>query len=294
MLLNRMRTMLFCPANQPKNYINAPVFHPDCIIFDLEDAIPLTEKDSARDLLSEAITALPFGDCQVYARINSLHTPFGETDVRTIVPAGIHFLRLAMCECADDVRSLSQLLDEVEQESGIEPNSVKIQCSIETARGVLNARETVHASTRVISLSFGAEDYTRSMGTNCSLDGSELLYARTYLPVVAAEAGITAVDTVWSDLENMKGFAEEVRHAKALGFSGKSCIHPSQISIVNDIFTPSEREVEYARRVLSAMKEAQKNGLGVFTVDGKMVDEPVVKKAQHILIQAGEGRIYDK
>lgn len=286
--MDRMRTMLFCPANQPKHYINAPVFQPDCIIFDLEDATAFSEKDAARDLLCEALRSLQFGSCNVYARVNSLRTPFGEADVRAIVPAGVRYLRLAMCESPDDVIALDQLLTELEHEAEIPTGSVKIQCSIETAKGVLNARETVKASARVVSLSFGAEDYTRSMGTSRTPEGTELLYARTYLPVVAAEAGITAIDTVWSHLADEEGFAAEVRQAKAFGFSGKSCIHPSQIKIVHNIFRPSPEEVEQARKVIAAMELAEQAGQGVFTVDGKMVDEPVIAKARRVLTQIGE------
>ena len=286
--MNRMHTMLFCPASQPKMFLNAPVFHPDAILFDLEDAVAFAEKDSARDLLCSAMEQLDFGKSLVFARINALKTPFGEADVRAVVPAGVRNLRLAMCESPEDVQRLAQLLDEVEEEHQIPHGSVKIQCSIETAKGVLNARETVKASPRVISLSFGAEDYTRSMGTSRSKSAQELQFARMYLPVVAAEAGISAIDTVWSDLEDEAGFEAEVSNAKAPGFSGKPCIHPSQLAVVHRIYTPSEAEVVHARRVIEAMRAAEQAGVGVFTVDGKMVDAPVVAKAQRVLLQIGE------
>jgi len=242
--------MLFCPASQPKMFLNAPVFQPDAILFDLEDAVAYAEKDSARDLLCEAMGQMDFGACRVFVRINSLHTPFGEEDVRAVVPAGIRYLRLAMCETAADVRELDGLLAAVEAEHQLPVGSVKVQCSIETARGVLNAREIVAASPRVISLSFGAEDYTRSMGTSRSKSAQELQFARTYLPVVAAEAGISAIDTVWSALDDQEGFEAEVRNARALGFSGKSCIHPSQVPVVHRLYTPDEEEVAHARRVM--------------------------------------------
>ena len=245
----KMRTMLFCPANKPKMYLNAPVFKPDCILFDLEDAVAMSEKDAGRDLLCKAVETLEFGDCRVFARVNGTGTPFFEDD--------------------------------------IEVGTVKIQCSIETAKGVLNARETVKASDRVISLSFGAEDYTNSMGTVRTREGNELSYARTYLPVVAAEAGITAVDTVWSNYKDEEGFAEEVKWAKTLGFTGKSCIHPSQIKIAHTLLSPSAEEIEHAQRVVDAEREATAAGIGVFTVDNKMVDYPIINKARRILIQAG-------
>ena len=283
----KMRTMLFCPANKPKVYLNAPVFAPDCILFDLEDAVAMSEKDAGRDLLCKAIETLDFGDCMVFARVNGTSTPFFEEDVRSIVPSGIRYIRLAMCDSADDVRTIDQLLTEVEKANDIEVGSVKIQCSIETAKGVLNARESVAASDRVISLSFGAEDYTNSMGTVRTREGNELTYARTYLPVVAAEAGITAVDTVWSNFKDMDGFEEEVKWAKTLGFTGKSCIHPSQIKPAHRLFSPSEEEIEHAQKIIDAEREATAKGIGVFTVDNKMVDYPIINKARRILIQSG-------
>lgn len=148
----------------------------------------------------------------------------------------------------------------MEAEHQLPVGSVKVQCSIETARGVLNAREIVAASPRVISLSFGAEDYTRSMGTSRSKSAQELQFARTYLPVVAAEAGISAIDTVWSALDDQEGFEAEVRNARALGFSGKSCIHPSQVPVVHRLYTPDEEEVAHARRVMEAMRAAEQAG----------------------------------
>ena len=138
-----------------------------------------------------------------------------------------------------------------------------------------------------LSLSFGAEDYTNSMGTVRTREGNELTYARTFLPVVAAEAGITAVDTVWSNYKDEEGFAEEVKWAKTLGFTGKSCIHPSQIKIAHRLLSPSEEEIEHAQRIVDAEREASAAGIGVFTVDNKMVDYPIINKARRVLIQAG-------
>ncbi len=291
--MNRMRSMLFCPASEPKLYINAPAFHADCILFDLEDAVAFSEKDGARDLLCKAVKALDFGESEIFARINSLRTPFGEEDVRAVVKAGVRNIRLPMCESKEDVEGLDRLLAETEKAEGLEEGSVKIQCSIETARGVLNARETVAASSRVISLSFGAEDYTNSMGISRTKSGLELAYARSCLPVVAADRGITAIDTVWTDLADEEGFIEETKHARGLGFSGKSCIHPGQIKTVHKIFSPSQEEIGHARKVMAAVSEAKQAGKGVFTVDGKMIDRPVISKAMRILSQAGEGGGWD-
>lgn len=289
MEMNKMRSMLFCPASEPKLYINAPVFHPDCILLDLEDSVAYSEKDGARDLLCKAMKALDFGESKVFVRINSLHTPFGEEDVRAVVKAGARNIRLPMCESKEDVEGIDRLLAEVEKEEGLEEGAVKIQCSVETARGVMNARESAAASSRVISLSFGAEDYTNSMGISRTKSGRELAYARSYLPVAAAERGITAIDTVWTDLNDEDGFIEETKNAKELGFSGKSCIHPGQIKTVHKIFSPAQEEIDQAKKIIAAVAEAKRAGKGVFTVEGKMIDSPVIGKALRILSQAGMG-----
>ncbi|MCQ2547305.1 MAG: CoA ester lyase [Clostridia bacterium] len=286
--MNRMRSMLFSPANNPKMYLKAPIFKPDCILFDLEDSVAFTEKDAARDLLCEAVKVLDFGSSDVCVRVNSLRTPFCEKDIKAIVPAGIRFIRLAMCESRDDVVQISQMLSEAEKENGIEEGSVKVQCSIETVKGVLNARDTVSGSDRVVSLSFGAEDYTRSLGTKRTREGRELMYARMYLPVVAAERGISAIDTVWSAIEDMEGLADEAALAANYGFTGKSCIHPNQIEVIHSAFMPTAEDVEHARKVIAALEDAKAKGEGVFVVDGKMVDEPVIQRARKVLMQIGE------
>lgn len=288
MIMNRMRTMLFCPANNPKMYLKSPIFGPDCILFDLEDSVAFTEKDAARDLLCEAIKTLEFGTADVCVRVNSLRTGFCIKDAEKIVPAGVRFIRLAMCESVDDVREMDRILTRIEKENGIEQGSVKIQCSIETVKGVLNARETVTGSDRVVSLSFGAEDYTRSLGTKRTAEGRELSYARMYLPVVAAERGISAIDTVWSAYEDTEGLRKEAEMAANYGFTGKSCIHPTQIDVIHRAFMPTDKDVEHARKVMSAVEDARKNGEGVFVVDGKMIDEPVIMRAHKVLVQAGE------
>lgn len=289
--MERMRTMLFCPASQPKMYINAPIFKPDCILFDLEDSVPYEEKDSARDLLCKAVELLDFRKSRICVRINSVHTPFWKQDVAAIVVSGIRFIRLSTCEGPEDVKLLDEFLNQIEHMNGIEPGSVKIQCSLETASGVINAERSIKASNRVISLSFGAEDYTRTMGTNRSSQGMELTYARTYLPVLAAAAGISAIDTAWADLQDMEGFENEVKMAKQLGFTGKSCIHPAQIKYVHQQFMPSDREITHAKKIMEAVHTMGEEIEGVFVVDGKMVDRPIIEKAKRVLSQACQSQM---
>ena len=277
------RSMLFCPANEPKMYIDAPIYKPDCIIFDLEDSILYSEKDSARDLLCEAIKTLDFDDIEIYARINQLTTEFGECDVRETVKAGIRNIRLPMCEDKQDVERLDALLSSIEKDMGIENGTIKIQCAIETPKGVLNAFEIAKSSKRVTSISFGAEDYTNSLGTDRTKNSIQFVYARSYIPLVASTVGIDSIDTVWSDVKDTEGFIKETQEAKFLGFSGKSCIHPTQVMEVRKIYSPSPLEIEKAEKIVKAAVDAEKEQRGVVLVDGKMIDAPIIKKAERIL-----------
>jgi citrate lyase subunit beta/citryl-CoA lyase len=283
LLKKSKRTMLFSPADTPKNLFTAHLYGADCVIFDLEDAVKYAEKDAARDLLAEALRVMDYGDTQIYARINPLYTEFGRADVETLVPAGLRRMRLAMCEKPEQVRELDALLTELETKYGIEPGSCQIQCSLETPLGVTNALAVATASKRVESVSFGAEDFTRSIGAQRTKAGNEIFLARNMVVMAAAIAGVDAVDTVWADINDEAGFREEVRMAMNLGFAGKSCIHPSQIKIVHEVFTPSREEIEKSLAILEAAKDADIEKGGVITVNGKMVDIPVIAKAEKVV-----------
>ena len=284
--------MLFVPASHPGMVFQAPVFQPDCIIFDLEDAIPVREKESARDLLVEAVKSLEFGNCEVFVRINPLYTPFGEEDVRCLAAAGLKNFRLPMTESAEDIKKLDRLLTELEQEHGLETGSLQILGAIETAKGVLNAPAIALSSQRLLGISFGAEDFTRSMTTQRSKTGEELFWARSHIVLAAMAAGIDAIDTVFADLDDEEAFSEEVKMAKQLGFSGKSLIHPGQIKVVHTLFSPGTEEVRQAKRIIDAMEDAEQRGAGVIVVDGKMVDEPVLIRARRVMeLAMGSGRV---
>lgn len=277
------RTMMFAPANNPKMLVTAHLYGADCILFDLEDAVKYADKDAARDLLAEALKVVDYGKTEIFARINPLNTEFGRDDVKVLVPAGLRNMRLAMCEKPEQVKELDELLTEIEKENGIEVGACKIQCSLETPLAIMNAVSIATASPRVVSISFGAEDFTRTMGATRTKDGKELFVARSMVVMAAAVAGVDAIDTVWSNLEDEEGFKEEVKTAMELGFAGKSCIHPSQIGIVHKIFTPSKEEVEKSLEIVRAAKEADISRGGVITVNGKMVDIPVIAKAEKVV-----------
>ena len=277
------RTMMFVPASNPNMIVNAQVFKPDCIIFDLEDAMSIREKDSGRDLIAEALKDIEYPECEIFVRTNPLYTPFGEEDIRVLVAAGLRNLRPPMIETAEDIKEVDELLTDIEKELGLEIGTVKILGAIETAKGVINAYEIATASPRMIGISFGAEDFTRTIGAERSKTGEELFVARSKIVLAAAAAGIDAIDTVFSDIDDDEGLRREAEMAKQLGFAGKSIIHPRQISIVHDVFTPSETDVKDALKVIQAIEEAEEKGLGVISLDGKMVDAPVVARAERII-----------
>ena len=286
-MVKRNRSMLFCPANNTKFLESAHTRGSDSIIFDLEDAIAIDEKDEARRMLCESLQTVDRGDCQVFARINGLDTPFGIDDVKALVKAGIKNIRLPMCESKEDIIRCSNLLKEEEEKNNIPVGTVKIQCSIETPKGVLNAIEIAGRDERVISISFGTEDYTNSLGTDRTDDLQQFLYAKSHLALAASMAGVYAIDTVYSNFRNTEHFEIETKQAKLLGFAGKSCIHPAQIEIANKIFAPTDEEIEEAKLVISTAKEAEEKGLGVVSLNGKMIDKPIIEKAEKILIAAG-------
>lgn len=277
------RTMLFAPANNPKMLVTAHLYGADCVLFDLEDAVKYADKDAARDLLAEALKTVDYGDTEIFARINPLSTEFGRDDVKILVPAGLRKMRLAMCETPEQVKELDELLTEVEKEYEIENGACKIQCSLETPLAVMNVVSIATASPRVTSISFGAEDFTRTMGAQRTKEGKELFVARTMVVMAAAIAGVDAIDTVWSDLDDEEGFKAEVKTSMNLGFAGKSCIHPSQIKIVHKIFTPNKEELEKSLEIVRAAEAANINKGGVITVNGKMVDIPVIAKAEKVV-----------
>lgn len=276
----KMRSILFCPANNPKLYYTSSFYNPDCIIFDLEDSIELSEKDAARDLLVEAIKFLDFGNIDIFVRVNSITTPFFEEDIKAIIPAGIRNIRLPMSQTKEDVIKLDELISSVEEEYNIEPGSTKIQIGIETPKGILNALEMAGASERIIGISFGAEDYTASLGVDRTKEGSELLFARNMIANVASMYGIVATDAVWADINDTDGFIKEIKEVKALGFNSKSCIHPLQIAILHNTLKPTEEQIKQAKIILDAVEKANIENGGVISVNGKMIDVPVITKAK--------------
>lgn len=276
------RTMMFVPGNNPSMMQDAHIYGPDSIMLDLEDSVSMAEKDSARLLVHNALKSVDYGDTEMVVRINPLNTPYGKKDIEAVVKAGVHVIRMPKTETADEVREVEAEIERVEKEIGC-LGRTKIMAAIESALGVVNAYGIATASPRMMGIALGAEDYCANLKTQRSKDGAELLLARETIVVAARAAGIDALDTVYSNLNDMETFRREVELIKQLGFDGKSIINPRQIEVVNDVFAPTEKEIEKARTIIAAIKEAEKRGSGVIAVNGKMVDRPVVIRAQRTI-----------
>ena len=284
---------MFIPGNKPGMMADACIYGPDSIMLDLEDSVTLVEKDAARLLVYHALRSVDFGGVEMVVRINPLNTPYGKKDVEAVVKGGADVIRMPKTETADEVRELEAEVLKVETELGC-PGRTKLMAAIESAFGVVNAFDIAKASPRMMGIALGAEDYTANLKTSRTAEGTELQLARQTIVVAARAAGIACFDTVFSNLEDMEGFRREVELVKALGFDGKSIINPRQIEIVNEVFTPSAKDIEKALLVIAAIREARSKGSGVISVNGKMVDRPVVIRAERTIALAVASGILDR
>lgn len=280
------RTMLFVPGNNPGMIKDAGIYAQDAIMFDLEDSVSLAEKDAARFLVYEALMTMDYGDKELVVRINDPSAKGGREDLEAIVRTRRAVIRLPKTETAEDVLLCEKEIARIEGECGIEEGSTPMMAAIESAAGVLNAREIAFSSKRLIGIALGAEDYVTDLKTNRSPGGIELLFGRSMILLAARAAGIDAIDTVYSDVNNEEGFRAEVELIHQLGFDGKSIINPRQIKTVHEIYTPSEKEIAKAQAVMEAIEEARRKGSGVISLNGKMVDRPIVLRAQRVLALA--------
>lgn len=256
------RTMMYVPGNNPAMLADANVYGADSIMFDLEDSVALTEKDTARWLVYEMLKTVDYGDTEIVVRINGLDSPFGHKDVEAMVRAGVDVIRLPKTDSREDVLAVESLIASVEKKIGKTIGSTRMMAAIESPLGIINAYDIATASDRLIGIAIGAEDYVTSMKTKRSPGGVELVTARGQLIIAARAAGIAALDTVYSDVENEAGFLQEVNLIKQLGFDGKSVINPRQISIVHEAFRPTDKEIIEAKQIMLAIKEAKEKGSG--------------------------------
>ncbi|PTO34949.1 citrate (pro-3S)-lyase subunit beta [Enterococcus mundtii] len=284
------RTMMFVPGANAAMLRDAPLYGADSLMFDLEDAVSLKEKDSARLLVHMALKTFDYSKVETVVRINAL-TAGGDQDIEAMVLAGIDVIRLPKTETAQDIIEVDQVITSVEETYHIPMGTTKMIAAIESAEGVLNAREIAKASKRLVGIALGAEDYVTNMKTQRYPDGQELSFARNMILHSARAAGIAAIDTVYSDVENLEGFQAEVRLIKQLGFDGKSVINPRQIPLVHAIYEPTEKEIQAAKEVIWGIQEAEAKGSGVISVNGKMVDKPIVERAERVIALAKAAKL---
>lgn len=284
------RTMMFVPGANAAMLRDAPLYGADSIMFDLEDAVSLKEKDSARTLVHFALKTFDYSNVETVVRINSLEAG-GAQDVEAMVLAGVEVIRLPKTETAQDILDVDAVITSVEKDNQIPVGTTKMMAAIESAEGVLNAREIAKASERLIGIALGAEDYVTNMKTKRYPDGQELSFARNMILHAARAAGIAAIDTVYSNVDNVEGFQNEVQKIKQLGFDGKSVINPRQIPLVNAIYTPTDKEIQNAKEVIWGIREAEAKGSGVISVNGKMVDKPIVERAQRVIALAKAAKL---
>lgn len=277
------RTRLYLPGNEPKFIPNAGLHRPDVIVLDLEDSVAPGEKDAARILVRNALRAVDFHGAERSVRINQ--GPPGLDDLRAVVPHHPDLILIPKCDDAEIVRAIEGEIRSMEKQHR-SASEILLLPIIESALGVVNAFAIASASQRVCALAIGLEDYTADIGVARTAKGNESLFARSTIVNAAKAAGLQALDSVFSDVDDDEGLRQSSLEARAIGFDGKGCIHPRQIRIVHEAFAPSIDEIAYATRVVEAFEEAQRNGSGVVALGSKMIDPPVVRRAQRILALA--------
>jgi citrate lyase subunit beta / citryl-CoA lyase len=284
--------MLYVPGNNPGMIRDVHIYGSDAIMFDLEDSVSLKEKDAARMLVYHSLRTFDYGEVERVVRINGLNTSFGKDDVEAMVRAKPDAIRLPKTETAEDVIEVDELITKVEKTIGLEHGTIKMMAAIESALGVINAYKIATASKRLVVIALGAEDFVTDLKTTRSPDGIELLTARSQVLFAARAAGIDAIDTIFPNVNDEEGFAREVRLIKQLGFDGKSIINPRQIGIVNQIFKPTDDEIKKSIQIIAASNEAEQKGSGVISLDGKMIDKPIVDRARRVLDLAEATKVY--
>ncbi len=285
------RSRLYLPGNEPKFFINAGLHSPDGVILDLEDSVAHSEKDAAQLLVRNALRSVDFYGAERMVRINQM--PMGLNDLRFIIPHYVNVILIPKCESADQITEIEQEVHRLKRLHKIK-NDIYFMPILESALGIMKAYEIATASRHNCSLAIGLEDYTADLGTQRTNEGRESFFARSTLINAAKAAGIQAIDTVFSDVADMEGLRQSVLEAKALGFEGKGCIHPRQVQVVHEAFAPTVDEIEKAKKIVLAFEEAERKGLGVVSLGTKMIDAPVVKRAQRTIELAVMNKIIFK
>ena len=286
------RTMMFLNAQKPGLIKDPYIYRPDSIMLDLEDAVAENQKDAARFSLYHALKTIDYRGCERVVRINGLDTPYWKEDIRCAVAGGCDASRIPKTERPEDVWTVEGRIGAAEKEFGIPEGRTLIMAAIESARGVMKALDICEASERLFGIALSGGDYTKDLQTHITGTGIELMGARQNMIIAARAAGVQCFDTVYTNLDDMEGFRRDVETIHLMGFDGKSIINPRQITIVHEIFTPTPKDIIFAEKVVKEIDDKKARGIGVFTVDGKMIDIAFYDGARRIIALAKASGVY--
>jgi len=278
-----VRSILFVPAVRPRFIEKAPSVGADAVCVDLEDSVAPGDKPRAREELREVLPAMPRTGYQLLVRVNGLDTGLLEEDLAAVVGPHLDGISLPKAHSPEVVRQADAYLTFLEKTQGLPPGQVRIVPWIESARAVMRAPEILRASPRVVTASFGAEDFTADMGVQRTRGSQEVLWARSAAAVACRAAGVWAVDTPQPDFRDMEHLREDAWFARSIGYGGKYCIHPDQVAVVNEVFGPTQGELEWAVKVVEAYREGEARGIGAVSLEGEMIDRPVLVRAERLL-----------
>jgi citrate lyase subunit beta/citryl-CoA lyase len=286
-----LRSLLFIPGNRPNMLEKGFAAKADVLVPDLEDSVPVDEKANAREVTAGFLSKLAQAGHTLIPRVNSLDTGWLEDDLAAVVGPHIHGISVGKIQGPEDITTIGKVLDGLEKKAGIEQGSVRIVPWIETARAIVKLYDICVSSPRIVAVALGAEDLTTDMGIERREDDAEIEYASNVLCVAARAADVFALDTPYFQFRDAGGLRGDALKAKGCGFKGKFAIHPAQIDIINEVFSPSAAEIEHARRVVAAFEEAEHRGRGSTSLDGKVIDVPVVKRARALLNMTKEFQV---
>ena len=277
------RSLLFVPGNREDMLAKAGALTADVLVPDLEDSVPEGEKEHAREVVRQAVKGLAHKGQAVIPRINALNTGLAKEDLEAVVCPEVYGVTVGKIESPWEVQQVATILEELERRAGLPVGHTRLIPWLENAKAIVGAHEIAIASPRIVGVAFGAEDFTNDMAVQRSDEGTELTYPRATVAMAARAAGVLAIDTPYVNFRDTEGLEREVRVVLPLGFKAKFAIHPGQLETINTLFSPSQEEIEYARRVVAAFEEAEAQGSGATSLDGKVIDVPVVKRARNLL-----------
>lgn len=284
--MDLLRSVIFVPGNRPNMLERALTFKADVIMIDLEDSVPPAEKVQARELARQWAPVLHGGGQRVMVRVNALDTGLARDELAAVIGPHLLGVSIGKAQSVWDLQEVDRIITALELSAAPEAGHIKLIPWIESARAVVMAYPMATASPRIIAIAFGAEDYTNDMGVQRTDRGEEVFFPRAAVAVAARAAGVASLDTPFVRFRDLEGLRQDARLARQLGYTGKFAIHPSQLDAINEIFSPSPEEVAYARQVVDAWDRAAAAGRGSVDLDGRMIDVPVVKRAQNLLAQA--------